>query len=45
MQSPEDDSRLSDTLELGYLSAESLFVALVDSNDVDTEPDDDMALS
>ncbi len=38
---PEGDARPSDTFELGFLQAESLFVALVDSNDVETEPDDD----
>jgi len=36
MQSPDQPS---DTLELGFLSTESLFVALVDSDDVDTEAD------
>ncbi len=39
--SPEGDARPSDTLELGFLKAESLFVALVDSNDTETEPEDD----
>ena len=31
----------SDTLEIGFLKAESLFVGLVDSEPDDTEPDDD----
>ncbi len=43
MQCPEGDTRPSETFELGFLSAESLFVALVDSDDVETEPDDDEA--